>query len=340
LYEAIVIKQKEMLVFGTQMHLITFLFICTETVVLFYLIIYRLARPDDKNTSLNIILISLLIFYNLTGGLLPDSNLPGSYYLQTSIAYATGFITPCYFPYYVYHAFYLQKMKFHAYKGVFIFLISPYVIFVFLFVSSGHLETAKKLLIIPAVYALCVIISLINAVRYKYKSNFKTRGAKEEMAVSFLSLTPWVGLPVIDYFNMGQAVEAATTNSGFLLLLALQLKQHIAMVKAEHLRLIESEEKLIGWNEKLQEEVDKRTKEIERLSTDERILVGCRQYQLTNREREIAGLICKGSSYKQIAESLYIAERTVTKHVQNIFDKVKVSSKLELLNKLGSVPTN
>lgn len=329
-----------MLVFGTQMHLITFLFICIETVVLFYLTIYRLARPDDKNTFLNIILIGLLIFYNLTGGLLPDSNLPGSYNLQTSIAYATGFMTPCYFPYYVYHAFYLEKMKFHAYKGIFIFLIFPYVVFVIVFVTSGNLETAKNLLIIPTLYAICVIISLIKSVRYKYKNSFETKGAKEEMAVSFFSLTPWVGLPVIDYYNMGQSMEATTTNTGFLLLLALQLKQHIAMVKAEHQRLMDSEEKLLGWNEKLLQEVEKRTTEIGRLNAEERILQGCRLYQLTNREREIAGLICQGSSYKQIAERLFIAERTVTKHVQNIFDKVKVSNKLELLNKLSIVPVN
>jgi DNA-binding CsgD family transcriptional regulator len=326
-----------MLVFGTQMHLITFLFICIETVVLFYLLIYRLARPDDKNTFLNIILIGLLIFYNLTGGLLPDDNLPGSYFLQMSIAYATGFITPCYFPYYVYHAFYLDKMRFHAYKGVFIFLITPYIVFVFLFVSSGNLETAKNILIIPTVYALSVIITLIKAVKYKYDNSFKNKAAKEEMAVTFLSLTPWVSLPIIDYFNLGQAVEAATTNTGFLLLLALQLKQHIAKVKAEHKQLIESKEKLLGWNEKLLTEVEKRTKEIERLSTEEKIRKGCSQYLLTNREREIASLICKGSSYKQIGENLFIAERTVTKHVQNIFDKVEVSNKLELLNKMGIV---
>lgn len=327
-----------MLVFGTEMHLITFLFICIETVVLFYLVIYRLARPDDKNTFLNIILISLLIFYNLTGGLLPDANLPGSHKLQTSIAYATGFITPCYFPLYVYHAFNLEKMRFHAYRGVHYFLIFPYIIFVVLFVYTGNLDTAKKLLIIPVAYAISVIITLVNAVRYKYKGSFSTAASKEEMAVSFLSLTPWVGLPVIDYYNWGQTVEAATTNTGFLLLLALQLKQHIATVKAEHTRLIETEEKLLCWNEKLQEEVEKRTKEIEKLTTEQRIKEGCQQFQLTKREQEIALLIYSGSSYKQIGEQLFIAERTVTKHVQNIFDKVKVCNKLELLNKLGIVP--
>lgn len=318
------------------MHIITFLFICIETVILLYLIIYKLARPDDTSTLLNIVLILLLIFYNVTGGLLPDPNLPGSFIVQESIAYATGFITPCYFPYYVYHSFKLRKMKFHAYRGVFIFLVSPYLFFVVLLVTSGKLETAKNLLIIPTLYALWVIISLGNAVRYKYKGNLSTHGSREEIAVTFLSLTPWVGLPVIDYFNLGQAVEAATTNAGFLLLLALQLKQHITLLRTEHQRLIESEEYLRTWNERLQQEVDKRTKEIERLSAEERISENCKRYHLTNREIEIATFICKGISYKQIAEVLFISERTVTKHAQNIFDKVNVSSKLEMLNKLGT----
>lgn len=325
-----------MLLAGTQMHLITFLFICVETVILFYLLIYRLARPDDKNTWLNVILIVVLLFYNLTGGLLPDSNLPGNYYVQMSIAYFTGFMTPCYFPYYVYHAFSLDKMKFHAYKGVFIFLVFPYLVFVLLFIISGKIETSKNLLIIPVVYALWVIITLVKAVKHKYKGNFATSGAKEEVAVLFLSLTPWVGLPVIDYFNLGQAIEATTTNTGFLLLLALQLKQHITKVRMEHQRLIESDEYLRTWNERLQQEVNKRTKEIERLSAEERILESCHRYNLTGREREIVLLVCRGSSYRQIAEALFIAERTVTKHAQNIFDKVKVSNKLELLNKLGA----
>jgi DNA-binding CsgD family transcriptional regulator len=272
--------------------------------------------------------------------LLPDDNLPGTYYLQTSIAYATGFITPCYFPYYVYHAFGLSKMKFHAYRGVYFFLILPYIAFAVLFIVTGKLDEAKKLLIIPTAYALCVIAVLVKAVRYKYKGSFAFAAAKEEMLITFLSLTPWVSLPVIDYYNLGQPVEATTTNTGFLLLLALQLKQHIAKARAEHKRLIETEQQLLNWNVQLQKEVEKRTREIELLNAEQRIRENSLQYQLTKRELEIATLICRGNSYKQIGEQLFIAERTVTKHVQNIFDKVQVSSKLELLNKLGVVPVS
>ena len=52
---------------GIQMYTATFIFVCIEIVIFFYLLIYRLARPDDKKTYLNIILVVLLTVYNVTG---------------------------------------------------------------------------------------------------------------------------------------------------------------------------------------------------------------------------------------------------------------------------------
>lgn len=326
-----------MLVPGTQMHYVTFGFICIEILILFYLIIYWLARRDDKAGYLNIILIILLITYNVTGGLLPDPNMPGSYFLQECIAYGTGFITPCYFPYFVYKGFELEKMRFQALKGVWYFLVIPYILFVAVFAISGELSKAQDILIIPVLYALWVLVSLYHAIKFKYHGDFSTRKAKEEIVVLFFSLTPWVGLPFITYFNLSQAVEAITTNTGFLVLLAFHLKRNVQLIKEEHQKLIESELNLRTWNERLQEEVEKRTKEIERISAEQRIMENCGRYQLTNREREIVLLICRGNTYKQIAENLYIAERTVAKHMQNIFEKVKVSNRVELCNKLGAL---
>jgi signal transduction histidine kinase/DNA-binding NarL/FixJ family response regulator len=252
-----------MLIPGTQMHIVTFIFVSIEIVIFFYLLIYRLARPDDKTAYLNIILIFLLIIYNITGGLLPDENMPGSFFIQETLAYATGFITPCYFPYYVYTAFSLEKMKFHAFKGIYLFLVIPYLLFVIVFALTNKLEDAKDLLILPVVYALWVIISMVKAIRYKYKNDFSSQQSKEEMAVLLLSLTPWVMLPVIDFFNMGQDTEAYITNFGFLSLFALQMKRHIREMRTEHERLINSEKQLLNWNSNLKNEVDKRTKELE-----------------------------------------------------------------------------
>jgi signal transduction histidine kinase/DNA-binding NarL/FixJ family response regulator len=255
-----------MLIPGTQMHIVTFIFVSIEIVILFYLLIYRIARPDDTTAYLNIILIFLLLIYNITGGLLPDPNLPGSAFVQESIAYGTGFITPCFFPYYVYKAFDLEKMKFHAFKGVFLFLMVPYFIFVLVYAISGKLATAKDLLGLPVVYALWVIISLVKAILYKYNNDFTSYKSKEELVILLLSLTPWVGLPVIDFFDLGQAEEACITNSGFLLLFAFGVKTHIEKLRTEHERLMESEKQLLTWNTSLIIEVDKRTKQLENIN--------------------------------------------------------------------------
>lgn len=251
-----------MLLPGTQMHLVTFLFVCIEIVILFYLIIYRFARPDDKTTSLNIVLITLLIFYNVTGGLLPDDNLPGSNFTQNALAYATGFITPCYFPYYVYKAFGLEKMRFHAFKGVFACILLPYIIFLVVFGDTGSLSKAKDILIVPLLYAIWVIVSLQKAVRYKYQNDFTTMQSRQERAVLLVSLTPWVGVPIIDFFNLGQAIEATVTNVGFLTLFAYQVKEHVKGIRLAHERLEASERELIDWNKTLQSEVEKRTSEL------------------------------------------------------------------------------
>lgn len=326
-----------MLVPGTQMHFVTFGFVCIELVILFYLLIYRLARPDDKRTYLNIILIVLLILYNITGGLFPDDNLPGSYFSQNAVAYGTGFITPCYFPYYVYQAFGLEKMKFHAYRGVFYFLVIPYLLFVAVFEKSNDLGTAKDILILPVLYALWVIYSLMKAIRFKYSYDFSSYEYKIELAVLFLSIMPWIGLPFIAYFDLNQWIEALITNGGFLLLLALHLNRNIRQIRTEHERLIESEHRLTTWNEQLQAEVDKRTKELELITTEERFRKNCKIYNLTTREKEISQLICNGYTHKQIGEELFISERTVAKHTQNIFEKVRVCNKMELCQKLEKI---
>lgn len=255
-----------MSVFDTQMQIVTFIFVSIEIVIFFYLVIFRLSRPNDNITFLNIILILLLLIYNITGGLLPDPKLPGSFFTQEVIAYATGFITPCYFPYYVYKAFGLEKMKFHVQKGVYLFLILPYVLFALTFAATDDLKKAQNLLILPVLYAIGVIISLVRAIKYKYKDNFGSKESKQELVVLFLSLTPWVGLPIITYLNFGQTAEATITNVGFLLLFGLQVYRNVQQLRKENRRLNESEQHLLNWNTNLQEEVNKRTKELERLN--------------------------------------------------------------------------
>ena len=51
---------------------------------------------------------------------------------------------------------------------------------------------------------------------------------------------------------------------------------------------------------------------------------------LTDREREVIGLIGEGLKNKQIASRLFISETTVTHHLSSVFSKLEVSDRLEL----------
>lgn len=57
-------------------------------------------------------------------------------------------------------------------------------------------------------------------------------------------------------------------------------------------------------------------------------------YSLTAREQEISGLLISGKSYKEISEELFIAHETVKTHVSNIYLKVHVTNKIELIKAL------
>ena len=57
--------------------------------------------------------------------------------------------------------------------------------------------------------------------------------------------------------------------------------------------------------------------------------------KLSKREEEVANLLCMGKSNKQIADVLSISDRTVEFHLKNIYKKIEVSSRVELILKLG-----
>lgn len=54
---------------------------------------------------------------------------------------------------------------------------------------------------------------------------------------------------------------------------------------------------------------------------------------LTQRETEVLSQLCKGMSYKMIADSLFISEETVRRHIKSIYRKLEVHSKSEAVAK-------
>ena len=58
-------------------------------------------------------------------------------------------------------------------------------------------------------------------------------------------------------------------------------------------------------------------------------------YNLTQRELEIIPLVLNGNSNQLIADELHISLSTVKRHVHNIFQKVDVTNRFELAQKIG-----
>lgn len=316
-----------MTLFNTDMHVITFIISCIEIVILFYQIMQKLARPKDKQGIYNIILLSLLLVYNIASGLLPDPQFWGTEMLQNIIAYAVGFIAPAFFPFYVYKSFGLEKMRFHAYKGVFIFLILPFFIFSAVYAYTGSLTIANNVLAIPLLYAFAVIYSLVKAIRFKYRGLSDSKMTKEE-GFMMLSLIPWVAIPIVVFFDVSQATEALISNGGFLMLLGLQIKDTIVKARLDY-------EKLINWNSELQSEVDKRTEELKRVN-DEKTTAFINvaheiKTPLTLINNYLDNYIERQPESHQLNKIKKSIEK-LNKYVANFFDIEKVSQGLSIYN--------
>lgn len=56
-------------------------------------------------------------------------------------------------------------------------------------------------------------------------------------------------------------------------------------------------------------------------------------YNLSARETELLHLLVEGHTYQQIAARMFISHGTVRKHVENIYGKLRIHSKVEAVNK-------
>jgi len=57
---------------------------------------------------------------------------------------------------------------------------------------------------------------------------------------------------------------------------------------------------------------------------------------LTERESEIVGLLLKGRTYRMVAEELFLSENTVKTHIKNVYSKLNINSKSELIKLLAN----
>ena len=249
-----------MLVFGTEMHVVTFGFVLLEIALFLFQFIYYLFRPQEKNRFWYLVLLLLLILYNITGGLFPDEDIPLPIITQNILAYGSGFIMASYIPYYFYKAFRLERLRFHALYGIYFFLIIPFIIFfVIAYSIHGNLEIARKYgIIIPFFYTIVLLLSILRATRLKYQEH-QTKNNLMEVIIVCCAVIPWASMPIMAYLNVSQVVEVTVCNGGFLIITFIFIKQSIEKSREEYSKLEE-------FNTSLLEKVKERTRQLENLT--------------------------------------------------------------------------
>ncbi|WP_163380209.1 helix-turn-helix transcriptional regulator [Cyclobacterium sp. SYSU L10401] len=300
-----------MTVLNTEIHIVTLLFVILETLMFSHQLVFYLQKPKEKKRKYYLILLFLLIIYNIAGGLFPDENLPLSVVFQYILAYGAGFSMGAYFPYYFYQSYNITHLEFHAKYGVLIFLILPFIIFFCILYPLGlDLMTVIYVgMIIPFAYAFYMVYNILWGIRQRYKN----RKASFDAILSYIAVAPWALMPLLAYLQVTQLTEVLFTNGGFLIITFLFFRN------------------MIEENRKDLETLDL----IQTKNEEEIFAIRCKNLGLTKRETEICQLVRDGYIYKEIGDTMNISERTVNKHIQNIFKKAGSNNKLDLLNKIS-----
>ncbi len=268
-----------MLVFGTQIHIITFLISLFELVFFLYQFIYFLSRPSDKGRLYYLVLLFLLIQYNIVGALFPDNKIDVPIALQNIIAYIVALLMSLYFIFYIYKVLNLAKMRFFAFQGSIIFIVLPFIfLFLFPYIHTGDLEMSRRLVVvIPFIYVIVMLFSLAKSFKEKYQS-CTDKSSREEMTGVLLGFSFWLTLPVIAFFendinellipvlefhNGSQVVEVICTNLGLFVMTVLFIRKSIKQSRAEYFMLLDSQKMLQELNYNLTLKVIERTKELE-----------------------------------------------------------------------------
>ena len=305
-----------MLVFGTQIHIVTFIFIVLEFCMFIFQIFYYILRPKDKSRLLYLLLLFLFQFYNITGGLFPDSKIDIPIPIQEMICYGSGFLMASFFPFYFYKAFDLKSLRWHALFGVPLFLMLPYLVFfVLIYAINGNLNVDIRFgMIVPLIYSLILLWVIFRAIRNKYEAERNKNKYMEEIAL-YCAVVPWASLAFFGLVEESQLLEVLFTNTGLIVITIIFIVKSVKQLRLEHDQLIELTINAVS---------------------PITFSKNCIQYALTNREIEIVQLIRQAFKYKEIGEKLFISELTVKKHLENICKKAGVSGRIELIIKLES----
>ena len=300
-------------ILGTEMTLVTFILTIIAFVVLFFQSINFLSRQQDQSRLRFLILTSFYIIYNLCSGLLPDENLKINLLIQNIFAYGSGIALASYFYYYLVKEFNITQGKMFNIRALVISLISTFLlIFVIGTMATGDMNLSKQLYIIfPIAIAVYFCVKTVQFLIGERKNQVKDNSPNKLMVTSgYIGIIFMATMPVIVFFGDYQSLNIGLVNISFFVVCYAYIKRHIYQSNLEYEMISnirhQTTNKLEGF-----------------------------PYYLTPKELEISYLILLDLKYAEIADVLYIAEKTVSKHASNIFKKANCKNKMEYINRFS-----
>lgn len=301
----------------TEMHPIVLGVIVIEFIMLGAQGAYYLERPLRRNRIWYILFLALLLMLNIVNGFLPNPLLDIPLYLQYIFRNGISFITVSYFPFKFFKKLQIINGQFQERREISFFLILPYpIIFFMTYAAFNDLEKAHRYTIfIPLLNNIVMMVPIGKTIWNIYRRNIDRKGSAEEI-LAFIMLVTWLFVYLAIHLNWGKTIETIFINIGPAVFNILLLYNYIKTMRyeQEHLQNLNSYSP---------------PKEI--------IILNCSGYMLSERETEIAILLCHRFKRQQIADKLFISVRTVDKHTERIFLKTGVSCRENLLEKLNNL---
>jgi len=277
---------------------------------------FYLERPFDRRRIWYIVFFALLLLLNISNCFFPNPFLQIPLLIQYLIRNGIVFITVSYLPYWLSCKIQIIKYQFQKKQEILLFFIVPYpMLFLVAYFLLHDLEKAHRYTIfIPAFNNLLLLI-LVGKVLCGIPKKEKKR-KYVECLIAIGTIISWMFLYLAIHLNWGKAMETIFINLGPATINSLLL---------------------INWTKSGYREQRQLRDLLSIVPSTELITKSCDNLMLSEREKEIAVLLCQRLKRQQIADKLFISVRTVDKHIERIFLKAGVSSRDALYKRLNRI---
>ncbi len=271
-------------------------------------------QPGDGMQVRYLILLVILVLHNLCKLFLPFEQLSFQE-AQSATTKTITFLVTVYFGYFFYRAFELKHIRFFVPNRA---LLSMPLVFLFILPEFDEPFRAG---IMPFLFSFCVIwcASTVLMRQLKDPAIRNTGVGKVHVVISvYIALICWSVVPFLSLVGDFKSWDFILANVGFIGMNVVYVKSSVSEIRKTYAEVELLRHKVLFIN-----------KHDEAYS----------RYKLTRKEMEVANLIIEGHASRRIADSMHISLHTVNKHISNIFRKVNVNSKRELIQKLDTNQT-